>query len=261
MKHASSGKLQIAFDEAGAGDTTLLLLPGWCASRTMWAKLVPLLAKRFHVVALDWRGHGDSDTPAGDWTSDDNVTDALAVIAASGAGRIVPVAAAHAGWVALELLARLGAERVAKVVLLDWIVLDPPPPFLGALGALQDPASYAAVRDKLFAMWLGSSGNPDVARFVHDDMARYPAALWARGSREIARAYAAHGNPLRAFSALGAGVPVLHVYSQPKDDGYLAAQRGFSAEHPWFQACRIDGETHFPSLETPEAVAGALIQA
>ena len=44
---------------------------------------------------------------------------------ASGADRIVPVALAHAGWVAIELRRRLG-KKIPAIVLVDWIVLDLP---------------------------------------------------------------------------------------------------------------------------------------
>jgi len=50
----------------------------------------------------------------------------------------VPLAISHSGWVAIELRRRLGS-RMPVVVLLDWLVLEPPAPFLDALAALQDP--------------------------------------------------------------------------------------------------------------------------
>lgn len=40
---------------------TLVLLHGGGANAHWWDHLAPILAQRFHVVALDFRGHGDSD--------------------------------------------------------------------------------------------------------------------------------------------------------------------------------------------------------
>jgi pimeloyl-ACP methyl ester carboxylesterase len=79
----------------------------------------------------------------------DLADDALAVIEASQADRVVLVAMSHAGWVAIELRRRLGA-RIPKLVLLDWIVLEAPPPFLTVLQALQDPAEWQQTREQLF---------------------------------------------------------------------------------------------------------------
>lgn len=41
----------------------LVLLHGAGANAHWWDHLAPTLAQRFHVVALDFRGHGDSDHP------------------------------------------------------------------------------------------------------------------------------------------------------------------------------------------------------
>ena len=48
------------------GDTSnarLVLLHGGGANVHWWDHVAPALAERFHVVALDFRGHGDSDYP------------------------------------------------------------------------------------------------------------------------------------------------------------------------------------------------------
>jgi len=41
----------------------LVLLHGGGANAHWWDEVAPVLAERFHVVALDFRGHGDSDWP------------------------------------------------------------------------------------------------------------------------------------------------------------------------------------------------------
>ena len=41
----------------------LILLHGGGANAHWWDHMAPLLAKEYHVVALDFRGHGDSDHP------------------------------------------------------------------------------------------------------------------------------------------------------------------------------------------------------
>ena len=64
----------------------------------------------------------------------------------SGSIRVIPVALSHAGWAAVELRRRLGAERVPGMVLVDWMVLGTPPGFDGALAGLQDDAAWAEAR-------------------------------------------------------------------------------------------------------------------
>jgi pimeloyl-ACP methyl ester carboxylesterase len=50
----------IAYTEAGDGPP-LVLVHGITESHRAWDPILPALAERWHVVALDLRGHGDSD--------------------------------------------------------------------------------------------------------------------------------------------------------------------------------------------------------
>lgn len=57
--------LNIFYREAGSHDApTVLLLHGFPSSSRMYDKLIPQLAKRYHVVAPDYPGFGHSDAPA-----------------------------------------------------------------------------------------------------------------------------------------------------------------------------------------------------
>ncbi len=103
-------------------------------------------------------------------------------------------------------------------------------------------------------MW-GRDKHPALKEHIDNNFTR-ETAMWSRAGREIERFYDRHKSPLAALSALEPPVPTLHLFAQPKDEGYLEAQKAFAAEHPWFSVQRIEeAETHFPALETPEAVA------
>jgi pimeloyl-ACP methyl ester carboxylesterase len=59
---------RFVFDEYGAGDRPLVLLPGLLFSRKMHQPLAETLAGRGHrVLCLDLLGHGDSDRPPEMW--------------------------------------------------------------------------------------------------------------------------------------------------------------------------------------------------
>lgn len=254
---ARSEGIRIAYDDWGEGEPAVLLLPGWCGSRRVFDELTPRCARRRRTLAMDWRGHGESERPAADFGVAELTADALAVIEASRVGRVVPVAMAHAGWVAVELRRRLG-PRIPKLVLLDWILLEAPPPFIDALHSLRDPARWEHTRERLFAMWLQDLDIPALTHYVRDDMGSYPFDMWARAEREIGRAYTRAGSPLQALAAFDPPVPVLHLYAQPEDPGYLAAQQSFSGAHPWFQVSRLPARSHFPMYEVPESMAAAV---
>lgn len=248
---------RIAYRDGGGGEPALLLLPGWASSSRLFDPIVPLLARGNRVLTVDWRGHGESAREVREFGVAELVNDAEAVIDASGAGSVIPVCVSHAGWVGIELRRVLG-ERVRGLVFLDWIVLDPPPPFLGALAALQDGGSWRQVREQLFSMWLAGSGNEELTSFLAGDMGGYEFEMWARAGREIAASYREHGSPLRALAGLKPPVPAIHIYAQPEDPGYLDAQKAFARENRWFRAVKLNARTHFPMFETPREVAVAI---
>lgn len=253
----SDGALRINYDDRGEGEPSLLMMPGWCSSRGAFEEIVEKCARHRRTLVMDWRGHGRSGVPLDDFGLDELVADALAVIDSSDARQIVPVALSHAGWAAIELRRRL-RERVPKLVLLDWIVLDPPPPFLGALQALQEPERWEQTREQLFSMWTTGVNNPKVTRFVREDMGTYGFEMWARAGREISAAYARAGNPLRALASLNPPAPVLHLYAQPPDPGYLAAQQSFAATQQWYHVHKLDAASHFPMFEVPDEMAAVI---
>jgi pimeloyl-ACP methyl ester carboxylesterase len=256
VPYATSNGIRIAYDDAGRGEPALLLLPGWCANRTVFRYLAPLSSPFRRTLTLDWRGHGESELPHGDFGFDELLADALAVLEASGAGQVLPVALAHAGWVAVELRRRL-AGRVPGMVLLEWLVLGAPPEFSEIIEGMQDPTRWRHAVDAIFSAWLPEVDNPQLVRFVREEMGSQGFAMWARAAREIAAAYARAGSPLEALAGLDPPPPVLHLYAQPEEQWFYDAQRQFAAAHPWYQVRRLEAHSHFPMFEAPgEIVAG-----
>lgn len=251
----------MAHTDVGVGEPAALFLPGWCGGREVFDPLVACTARHRRSVSVDWRGHGGSPSSSGDFDADDLLRDALALVDQLGLQRVVPVGLSHAGWLALELRRALGPTRVPGVVLMDWMPLGPPPGFLEALTGLQDAQQWSAVREQLFAMWGAGVDAPAVHAYIAS-MAEYGADMWRRAGREIARSFATHEAPLAAVAALaaeqGRPCPTLHLYAQPRDEGYLAAQQDFAAGHDWFRVRRLDASSHFPCLEVPGEIAEAL---
>jgi len=259
MPEACSNGVRISYDDRGEGGPALLFLPGWCTSRKVFADLPRQAAARRRVLTLDWRGHGESAAASAPFGSEALIEDAIAVIEASGARSVVPVALSHAGWIAIELRRRLG-DRIAKLVLIDWLVQQAPPPFLRVLEALQAPERWAIARGLLFSIWLRGVEDDELKGFIPADMGAYGSDMWARAGREIEASYRRWGSPLAALAALEAPPPVLHLYAQPDEPGYLAAQRSFADRHPWYAVLRLEARSHFPMFEVPQEMSAEIEQ-
>ena len=121
----SADGTRLAVRTAGPADApAVLLLHGWAQSGRVWSDQFadPALTERFRLLAVDLRGHGDSDAPPGDgyrdpatWSAD--VTAVLDLVD----GPAVLVGWSYGGLVALDHLRVAGRDRVAGLVLVGAI--------------------------------------------------------------------------------------------------------------------------------------------
>ena len=175
------GGVRVAFREAGPADApTILLLHGFPSSSRMFATLIPLLADRFHLVAPDYPGFGQSDSPPPEtfaYTFDHlaEVVDGFAQ--AMRLNRYVLYVQDYGGPVGFRL-AIAHPERVAGLIVQNAVAHDE-----GISGPLWIPrkaywADPAANADKVRANLI----SPDAARLRHVGSSphpeRYDPDLW-----------------------------------------------------------------------------------
>jgi non-heme chloroperoxidase len=109
---------RIAYESHGTGSLKVLLLHGWGGSSSYWRDLVSHLnLEGLHLIALSYRGHGDSDKPSAGYTLDQFSKDMLAVADAEGARRFVLVGFSMSGKFA-QYVATAHPERVLGLVLI-----------------------------------------------------------------------------------------------------------------------------------------------
>lgn len=251
MQTIQIGGNPFEYDDGGTGKT-LLLLPGWCQDHRLFKNIVGPLRKKYRVIRLNWRGHSSTRTYDGDFTIENQISDVVAFLDAKGIDEVIPVSTSHGGWANIGITERLGIRRVPKAIVFDWLMLSAFTDLMEALRKSQDSATWKQGRDSLFTEWTHNTDNQDAIRHVWDEMASFDEEMWVRSCREIERAYAKWNSPLERLSALSPARPVAHIYSQPISADYDKLQRDFSREHPWFTPFKIEGKTHFPTLESPE---------
>jgi pimeloyl-ACP methyl ester carboxylesterase len=104
--------------EAGSGGDPVLLLHGWPQHWYEWRHLMPALADRHRVIALDLRGSGWSDAPRDGYLKEDMATDVLAVLDALEVDRVKLVGHDWGGWIGFILCLR-APERFDRYLALN----------------------------------------------------------------------------------------------------------------------------------------------
>ncbi|MEU0497800.1 alpha/beta fold hydrolase [Mycobacterium sp. NPDC006124] len=110
-------------DVATAHDRpAILMLHGGGQNRHSWKNTGQIFAEAgFHVVALDSRGHGDSDrSPTAEYSVDSLCADALRVIDQIGTATVL-IGASMGGLTGILAAHQAGADVVVKLVLVDVV--------------------------------------------------------------------------------------------------------------------------------------------
>ncbi|MGO0059801.1 alpha/beta fold hydrolase [Brevibacillus fluminis] len=236
----------------------LLLVSGWCQDHRLFDHIVKPLAEQHKVIRLNWRGHSDPERPPGDFGVSEQADDVIAVLNALDVQKVIPVSTSHGGWANMEICQRLGTARAPQTVVIDWILIEAGAAFIKDLQDIQNPERWVAGRQSLFDHWLGISTDRAVIDHMNKEMASFGFDMWERSCRVIENAYKTWGSPLERMAALDPKRPIVHIYSQAAADGYEEMQQTFKEKHPWFDFKHIPGKTHFPTLESPDAVANLI---
>ncbi|MBE9032074.1 alpha/beta hydrolase [filamentous cyanobacterium LEGE 11480] len=155
-------QLSLAYREWNPGGEPVLLLHGLADYGGVWVNFADALGDRFHCVAPDLRGHGDSGKPLEDYSCDAVIADLAALVQHLGWERMHIVAHSWAAKVAV-VWAQQQPQRVSSLVLADPFFIDRFPswmgytfpllyrvlPFLKLLGPFTDYAAAATVGRQL----------------------------------------------------------------------------------------------------------------
>jgi len=237
--------VRLAYQEAGSGAPPIVLVHGWTHDHGYLEPQFEYFRRRHRVVAVDLRGHGDSDKPDQDYTVAGFADDLAWLGRELGLHRPVVVGHSMGGVVALELAAR-HPELPGAIVMLDSPVFASPQ-LLDAvrpvIEGLKTPG-YREVQRQLVAAvsFLPTDDKERAARIV-DHMSSAPQRVMASSFESLF----AHDN---AAAARACRVPVLYVgAAHPFAD--LARFRELCPDLTTGQAV---GAGHYFQLEVPEQV-------
>ncbi|MFE9603992.1 alpha/beta fold hydrolase [Streptomyces hokutonensis] len=120
----------------GGDGPALLLIGGWPQTWYAWREVMPALARRHTVVAVDSRGAGLSDKPDDGYDAGTLAADLVALMTALGHDRFDVVGHDIGTWTGYALAADHPA-RVGRLAILEAVIpgLTPSPPFFGPAAA------------------------------------------------------------------------------------------------------------------------------
>jgi pimeloyl-ACP methyl ester carboxylesterase len=232
-------------DPSGA---PVVLLHAWGESLSCFDRLGPSLPPTIHALAMDQRGHGGADKPAGGYALTDFADDVAAFLDAVGLPSAVLLGSSSGGYVAQQV-AVSSPHRVRGLVLVGSPrSLRGRPAFADEVDRLSDPIDRAWVKASL--EWFPRHHDvPDwYIEDRVDDGVRMPAHVWRD-------ALAGLSDAVPPTEQRGISAPTLIIWGGrdellPRDDAEL-----LSAAIPGSHLVVYEDTGHLVLWEQPERIA------
>ncbi|HUF53603.1 MAG TPA: alpha/beta hydrolase [Dehalococcoidia bacterium] len=162
MEITTPDGVTLCYDDSGSGEPAIVFVHGWCCNRRDWRYQVPHFAKDHRVIALDQRGHGDSDKPDQDYGVAGFVDDLAFVVRELGLERPVIVGHSMGGVIAIHF-ARIHADLTRGIIAVDAPATPLPdalqPAASASIEALKTPA-FASVAEGFVRTFMFNADSP-----------------------------------------------------------------------------------------------------
>jgi pimeloyl-ACP methyl ester carboxylesterase len=172
--------VRLRYAQAGAANgPAVLMLHGLSDSWFSFSPVLPLLPPDVCAIALDQRGHGDSERPDTGYAMDQLAEDALALMDALALSRAIVIGHSMGTFVARRLAVR-APHRVAHLVLLDGGPSGTNAILRGlklAVDGLTDPVDPAFVREFQLSCVARAVAPAFIERVVTESL-KLPARVW-----------------------------------------------------------------------------------
>jgi pimeloyl-ACP methyl ester carboxylesterase len=261
--------LEFHVAEAGEGEDVVLCLHGWPQHWYEWRHLLPALADRHRVLALDQRGFGWSDAPDGGYEKENLASDVLAVLDALGVERVKLVGHDWGGWIGFLLCLR-EPDRFERYLALNilppWTTMRAMAPHLWRFWyqwmVLSPVLGYRLHRGGAFVPKVLAGASTDRSCWDRATLQAFAENL-AEPARAMACVRMYRTFNLREVPGIARGryadarlrVPTLMLFGT--DDAALPSQllAGYERHAEEMQVELVDGCGHFIADERPELVA------
>lgn len=243
LKTAVRDGVKLRYLDTGRGDPPLLFIHGWCCNHTFWREQIPAFSGRHRVVAVDLRGHGESDKPEQDYTIEGFADDVAWLLGETGLLRPIIVGHSMGGTTAF----RLALDRpdiASAVVLVDSAPIPLAEPLAAQIPALKAAFESPAYKD-VAAGFIGTMFPPKSDPALKEETVR---AMLSTPQHVMASAFAGIRNALPSFPAGDLPVPTLLVSASE----VAWSLDDLKTRYPDLQVARVVGAGHFLQMEVPD---------
>ena len=248
MRQLERDGVALCYEEAGQGEPPVLLVHGWCCDHTYFAPQFEHFAKRGHrVVAVDLRGHGESDKPHQRYAMQDFANDLAWMCQHLELAKPVVIGHSMGGIVAFDLAARY-PDMTSGVVMLDAAVVLPSAAraaIPSLLEELRDPGYREVLRNYVANSLFISTDAQERKKRILERMSSTPQHVVVSAFEGL-RDY----DPTEATGGLA--IPAVYIAAdelQPRSD-----MSRFRELAPQILYGKTVGSGHFCQLEVPEQV-------
>ena len=178
--------------EAGpSGAQTIVFVPGWTMPAWIFGPQIKAFAARYHVVALDPRGQGDSDVPDSGYTAQRRGDDIAELITALGPRPVLLVGWSLGVLDSLAYVQQHGDSRLAGLVLIDNSIGEEPAPVPSPRPRVPAPRLPREEQMRRFVagMFRTSPGPAYLAQLTETALRTPPAAAAALSNYKLPRTY------------------------------------------------------------------------
>ncbi|WP_224240397.1 alpha/beta fold hydrolase [Hyalangium gracile] len=239
--------VELRYLEQGSPEgVTLVLLHGYTDSHHSFDLTLPLLPRRFHVYALDQRGHGDSQRPECCYTQQDFARDVVAFLQAKGLRHATLVGHSMGSFIAQQV-ALDSPGHVRALVLVGSAPTGNNEVVRGlrdSVNALQDPIAPAFVRE--FQASTVARPVPDsYLNTLVSESLKVPAKVWKSALEGLIDED--HSTRLNAI-----GVPTLVIGGERDSIFSVGEQRALAEAIPGATLKLYPEVGHAPHAEVPQ---------
>ncbi len=248
MKALKRDSVTLCYEHKDGQATPIVLIHGWCCDHSYFAPQFDHFARRGHaVLAMDLRGHGESDKPRQSYTMQAFAEDVLWLCTELKLTKPVLIGHSMGGIVAFDLVARYPNFASALVMLDSSIVLPAStrasiPAFLAALSG---PDYRAVLRDYINKALFIATDEPHRQARILDAMTSAPQHMMVSAFEGL-RDY----DP---DEAKGASLPP-SLYIAANEPAPRSDMTRLRELVPALSYGQTVGSGHFCQLEVPEQV-------